>query len=369
MKELNKENIEAWLLDYIEGNLTPEQSVKLEFFLSENPEYACMMEEYEPVKLEPEPIKFSTKSALKKGLIHNDLFDERCIAYLEGLLTPQDKAAFEEETENDTSKQQLFNQYRKARLIPDYSIIYDNKSALKQSLLSRRLVSYLPYAAAASVLLVAGMFFLEHQNEKITVKNIASIQVPVHQASVEAPVQQPLQPSSKKDASSEKAEPQKINTKSSDENQTPVLKEDVMVQPDLAQNNDKNDYSDEELKNYKGISVLAPLSINKIRTGNELVAITSIELRSVKVKSADNALSSSDENSQNQFDRLMASASRNLPAKDKFSIFHIAQKLVHRINEATGSDMRLEKQENEEDNSETLAFDSKYFGFTKTTKK
>jgi hypothetical protein len=366
MKELNKNNIEAWLLDYIEGNLSPEQSVKLEFFLSENPEYASMLEEYEPVKLEPEAVNFVAKNSLKKGFSINNSFEERCIAYHEGLLNAYDKAAFEQEINSNITKKHLSNQYQKTHLIPDYSIVYEHKSALKQSLLSRHLVSYLPYAAAASVLLIAGMFFLEHKSDRMVVKSVASVQVPVPQVSDKNPEQPSVQPSIKGNLPVEKQQPQNKKAENTNESQPPVLKEDIMIQPDLAQNNNKFDYSDEELSNYKGISILAPVAMDKIRTGNELVAITSIESRRVKVQNAD---SSSEGNTLSEFDKLMATANRNLSAKEGFSMFHIAQKLVNKINDAIGSDMKLEKHENADEDSETLAFDSKYFGFTKTTKK
>jgi len=65
MEELNKNTIEAWLLDYIEGNLNSDQRVLLELFLSQNPEYASMLEEYEEITLKPEAVSFEKKENIK----------------------------------------------------------------------------------------------------------------------------------------------------------------------------------------------------------------------------------------------------------------------------------------------------------------
>ncbi len=67
MNRINKNNIEAWLLDYSEGQLNEQELALLEAFLEENPEYRELLSDFEPVYLPvDEDIVFSKKEALLK---------------------------------------------------------------------------------------------------------------------------------------------------------------------------------------------------------------------------------------------------------------------------------------------------------------
>jgi hypothetical protein len=67
MNKINKNNIEAWLLDYSEGQLNEKELVLLETFLEENPEYRQLLNDFEPLYLPAEEhIVFAKKEALLK---------------------------------------------------------------------------------------------------------------------------------------------------------------------------------------------------------------------------------------------------------------------------------------------------------------
>ncbi|MCQ2326734.1 MAG: hypothetical protein MJZ71_04155 [Bacteroidales bacterium] len=67
---INKENIEAYLLDYAEGTLSVQQKKEVESFLALNPEYREMLSLYDAsIKLEEEPIIFTGKEDLKHAVI------------------------------------------------------------------------------------------------------------------------------------------------------------------------------------------------------------------------------------------------------------------------------------------------------------
>lgn len=67
---INKENIEAYLLDYAEGTLSVQQKKEVESFLALNPEYREMLSLYDDsIKLEEEPIIFTGKEDLKHAVI------------------------------------------------------------------------------------------------------------------------------------------------------------------------------------------------------------------------------------------------------------------------------------------------------------
>lgn len=48
MNNITKENIEAYILDYIEGNLEDNMRKELEEFLNKNPQYKNLLQEYDP---------------------------------------------------------------------------------------------------------------------------------------------------------------------------------------------------------------------------------------------------------------------------------------------------------------------------------
>ena len=64
--KIRKENIEALLFDYAEGNLSREEAKELEAFLEKNPQYAALMQTYDKdEKLEePSDIVFEDKESL-----------------------------------------------------------------------------------------------------------------------------------------------------------------------------------------------------------------------------------------------------------------------------------------------------------------
>lgn len=65
---ITKENIEAYLLDFIEGNLSQEEIKDLEAFLKDNPEYKEMLSLYDSslVLMADENIKFEDKDTLRR---------------------------------------------------------------------------------------------------------------------------------------------------------------------------------------------------------------------------------------------------------------------------------------------------------------
>lgn len=65
---ITKENIEAYLLDLLEGNLSPDEVKELEAFLKDNPQYKEMIDGYDSslVLMADKNIKFEDKESLKR---------------------------------------------------------------------------------------------------------------------------------------------------------------------------------------------------------------------------------------------------------------------------------------------------------------
>ena len=65
--KINRDNYEAYFLDYHEGQLSPEMIEEVELFVVQNPDLKNMLDEFEAISLvADEDVVFETKFSLKK---------------------------------------------------------------------------------------------------------------------------------------------------------------------------------------------------------------------------------------------------------------------------------------------------------------
>jgi hypothetical protein len=357
MNEITSYNIEAWLLDYVEGNLNDNQIIMLMDFLEKNPEFAGYIEEYENVTLTADNIVFNEKESLKKKDYERGLaFDEKCIAYHEGLLNASDRMALESEIQDDTFKSNIFSLYQKAKLIPDLNIVYPHKEQLKKNPFSHRIGIYLSYAAAASVLLFAGVYITEHYNK-------TQIDNPVV-ANVEntSPLQSSVQKS--------------INYQSVSENKPVVKKRKARIQKTSQSGNiaavaesQENKSVDDNLENYQGISLIDKVVVRS--DAQPLTALVPIAPRKVDNDdaSAENYIPI-DELAIKTVNNFYKKAVEQIENERKwFTTYNIASLIIKKINKSTGSEITIEKKDIPDSDYATLAVESKYFGFQTVVKK
>ena len=69
---INKENYEAYFLDYIEDNLSPKEIDMLIVFLEKNPTLKNELEFYDEISLSPSSSSTFDNNSLKKIDIEND---------------------------------------------------------------------------------------------------------------------------------------------------------------------------------------------------------------------------------------------------------------------------------------------------------
>jgi hypothetical protein len=228
MEAIGKHNYEAFLLDYIEGNLDEAGRIALFAFLEQHPELKPDLEDFDIIPTtiisgEPEQLSHKDKLSLKhipeeieekiiaylEGqlsaaekaefelelprnafmqetlaayrktyLIAGDesfiakmqlkrttVAEETIIAYFEGQLNPAEKAAFEKVLATDEVVQYTLHAYKQTRLEADASIVFPDKEALKREAKVVRLFSYQSVLTiAASVVLLFGIFWLLNLN-------------------------------------------------------------------------------------------------------------------------------------------------------------------------------------------------------------
>jgi hypothetical protein len=233
---INKNNYEAYFLDYHEGTLSTQEVADLFLFLSEHPELRKAFEEFEHIVLEDfsSPV-FENKDRLKKNITaenREDYFiravegtldpielalldqflkthpefvaefslfqktklqanpslilknkdalkqgvavsDDTLIAYLEGVLTMEEQVHLEKQLTQHAELQKTFNTYRLTQLIADTTILYPDKQALKRK--ERKVIPLYYYTAsvAAALVLLLSIFFLFRTNNPLVEQRFA----------------------------------------------------------------------------------------------------------------------------------------------------------------------------------------------------
>lgn len=174
MEKINIDNYEAYLLDFLEGNLTDELQMELELFLIQHPELDINLSDLSLISLNEESISFSNKNGLKKA--ETDLVsEEQLVAYIEGGLSIKEKTEIEKSCSNNPLLAKELALFQKTILEVDSSIVYPNKNELKRK---PKVIwfnfSTIQYAAAACVLFLIGLFILWPKDQSNNNSNLAT---------------------------------------------------------------------------------------------------------------------------------------------------------------------------------------------------
>lgn len=226
---INKNNYEAFFLDYHEGNLSPQQVADLLLFIEQHPELREEFESFENLTLNDlTSVSFEDKSILKKEItiqnkedyfirsIENtlnpaeknllndfikqhpqfltdlELFqktklaadpsivfenkdslkrnavttDDLLIASVEGLLTKGETILLTGQLAVDTEMNHNLSLYKQTKLVADITVVYENKEELKHK--EKKIIPLFYYVSgiAAAIILLIGLFFLFNGNDK-----------------------------------------------------------------------------------------------------------------------------------------------------------------------------------------------------------
>lgn len=151
MSHINSHNYEAYYLDYLEGNLSPENTAQLLLFLENNPQYK---DEVDGVAITPLPTESSI--SLDKSFLYQQIdstnVEEHIIADLENEISAEDKEELTTYLSSSKEGKELAQRYQKT-ILPKPSIPYPNKGELKKKK-KRAVIYYLvPMASAAAIAL------------------------------------------------------------------------------------------------------------------------------------------------------------------------------------------------------------------------
>jgi len=146
-KMINIKNYEAYLLDYIEGNLDSSQEAELLSFLNQHPELGKDIVDPDSYKIVPPATGYNNNESLKKANNHSYLM----ISHVEKSLTAFEQRELDSLLSDDAMKSEL-EMYHRCKLSADSNIKYYNKNKLKKAVVF--VPNKLKYAIAATIALV-----------------------------------------------------------------------------------------------------------------------------------------------------------------------------------------------------------------------
>ncbi|MCU0384788.1 MAG: hypothetical protein MUE38_02090 [Flavihumibacter sp.] len=172
---INRNNYEVFFLLYIDRELNAEEMQSVENFLEENPDLqvemnmltSTILPEDQLAPVFPDKSKlFRTSDTSSPVSILN--YESFFVLYADDELSNEEKAATEKFVYDNPEFQAEFELIQQAKLIPDNTVLFPGKEKLYrgQSATVRPLFPvWTRYAAAAMILLMAGMFWMSRQTE------------------------------------------------------------------------------------------------------------------------------------------------------------------------------------------------------------
>jgi hypothetical protein len=137
--KINRDNYEAYFLDYHEGQLSPEMVEEVLMFVEQHPDLKSVLDEFEAVSLvAPQDIVFEKKSSLKKNQVFatsqvNELnYEEYLLGETEGLLNAEQLASINEFISINPQFEKDRRLYALAHLAVEDEIVFEAKESLKQ---------------------------------------------------------------------------------------------------------------------------------------------------------------------------------------------------------------------------------------------
>lgn len=151
---ITRENYEIYVIDYLDGSLSPSLESEFKAFLLAHPELEEELEELKQVKLTPPPVTYPHKDLLKKTE-EQECPDYYAIAMAENVLSAEEQRQVGP-YRSDKKFQESVRMYKKLRLLPDTRIVYPSKSKLYRKNYRRLWLAPLTAAAGLALLLTLG---------------------------------------------------------------------------------------------------------------------------------------------------------------------------------------------------------------------
>ncbi len=158
-KGININNYESYVIDFLDGTLTPEDVKMFMEFLSDNPQIAADIDGLNEARINPDTIVFEKKHELEKASVNpygsiNELnYDEYFIGYHDGDLNEKEANNVLNFIDINKKLKDEFLLHGKLKIQPDEKVIYPHKEDLKK----RNIIPIIRFTSvAATIILLLG---------------------------------------------------------------------------------------------------------------------------------------------------------------------------------------------------------------------
>lgn len=171
---ITRSNYEAYLLLYVDNELTEPERALVEAFLQFHPELQAELDLLMGTKLPPETLQFMDKESLFAQNIQTEITDENLLLYVDGELQGKEEKKVAKKLEENGAYHQQYQWLLRTKSDPAEVVPYPNKEELYRRTVRR---IGLPFALriAAAVLLIASMGVLYVQQDDAAAPAVASI--------------------------------------------------------------------------------------------------------------------------------------------------------------------------------------------------
>jgi hypothetical protein len=166
--KINRNNYEAFFIDYLDGKLDEKLVNNFIEFLEQNPELKEELTLVENISIELEEVTFNKKELLLKEKYDvEEVFDEAAIANLEGDISASEKIEFEKYLSKHPEKQKDAGLFQLTKLQPDESIKFSQKHKLFHRTAAKTVLLWSLRAAAVVIIALSVYTFADKSSEKI----------------------------------------------------------------------------------------------------------------------------------------------------------------------------------------------------------
>ena len=184
--KINKENYGRFIVDYYDGQLSPEEEQRLLLFLDRHLALKEEFENFEEAPVMPEePLVFSEKQTLQKpevvafGEINEDNYPEYFVLSIDNELNEVLQNQLDAFLKQNPQLIEEYTYFGLTKVAPDTSVVFGNKGQLRK----RWVIPLLPYVAmtaAAVLLLLFGMrFFFSSPGQKAVRNQLVFNSIPL----------------------------------------------------------------------------------------------------------------------------------------------------------------------------------------------
>jgi len=154
--EINRNNYEAYFIDYLEGVLDEKLVDSFIDFIKLNPDLKEELDLFESVSAMPETISFEKKNTLYKEKYDSEQeYNKAAVAILEEDISAEEKVEFEIYLAEHPEKKEDAALFSKTKVQADESIIFNKKDKLYRKSLGKIVLMWSSRVAAVLVLAFA----------------------------------------------------------------------------------------------------------------------------------------------------------------------------------------------------------------------